>query len=295
MNLNQEQVARLRIGLIGAFTPAPAPTTTIPTVTAAPEEKIVVQQITIPAPVSPATPAQAKPNQGVQISGNNWSIAITSTTQFQQGAVNESEQHVTIEKGNTVTTFGTGFLPFTQVDVYVYSTPQWLGSVITDAQGNYVVTLNMPASLPEGDHIFQAQGTTYDNVPRTANVPIRLVPAVLKKPGILKFSVFFPLDKYYLDSKAQRAITSAYAKVKSQLTTESKISVSIIGWVQPRGGVGNDFSLAKNRAKTVTAALKKLGLTASYVLKAQGRDIPDAPKSRRTDVTVQWTATKLTV
>ena len=101
------------------------------------------------------------PNQGVQISGNNWSIAITSTTQFQQGAVNESEQHVTIEKGNTVTTFGTGFLPFTQVDVYVYSTPQWLGSVITDAQGNYVVTLNMPVP-PSKTQLMRLSSLQYE-------------------------------------------------------------------------------------------------------------------------------------
>ena len=265
------------------YAAAPAVERNAPTVTTAPSEVIEIRQVTVQT-----TPA----SYGVQISGQDWSIAITSTKQLQQGSAAENTGKIQIEAGNTVTTFGTGFKPNSQVDVYVYSTPIWLGSVITDAQGNYVVTLPMPKSLPIGDHVFQAQGKTFDDVDRTANVPITLVPAALPSKASLSFEVFYALDSIALNSKAVAVITKAYKSVKARLTAKSVVTVAITGWVQPTNKSPRISYLSNGRATSVQNYLKRLGLKAKFVIKAPGHDKLNVAKSRRATAVISWTNPK---
>ncbi len=230
---------------------------------------------------------------GIIVSSPEWSISITSTTKFVQGNTADSTARVVIEKGNTVTTSGTGFKPFSQVDVFVYSTPIWLGAVITDSLGNFTTTLPMPSALPEGEHTFQAEGLTPDNIERTAAVPITLIPAVVTvKPGELRFEVYFGMNSVVITkaeaAKIARNVKSALAKAASN----AKISVSVVGWVQPNPKPGDIKYLSTNRAKNVAALMKKLGLKGSYSLNFPGLEKDNLPTSRHASVTIKWSITK---
>ena len=250
--------------------------------TRAPETIVVSKVVAQTTPVS----------YGYQLTSDlNWSIAITSTTQFQQGAASSSG-HVTIAPGNTVTTFGTGFKPFTQVDVYVHSIPTPLGSVITDANGNYTVTLPMPASLPAGDHTFQAIGKTFDDVTRTANVPITLLPVEAPKIYSKAVEVFFAMDSYFLDRAALNTLKSAAQFIKSKTTSKSIITVDITGWVQPTKVSPRVQWLSTNRAKVVMNQLKKLGLKAKFTINTPGHDKLNIAQSRRATAVITWSTPK---
>ena len=230
---------------------------------------------------------------GIIVSAPDWSLAISSTTKFVQGNTADSSARVVIEKGNTVTTSGTGFKPFSQVDVFVYSTPMWLGAVITDAFGNFTTTLPMPAVLPEGDHTFQAEGLTPDNLERTAAVPITLVPAVASvKPGQLRFEVYFGMNSVFITKKEASKIASRIKTALGRAAKDAKFSVSVVGWVQPNPKPGNIKYLSTYRATNVAQMMKKLGLKGSYTLNFPGLEKDNIPSARHASVVIKWSKSK---
>lgn len=309
---NEEMEANVTIDVLLAKS-----TTTTPTKPA--ETSTVTTAPALPAPTKPAQPADittatapalkpqmqtagksevvtVKPNEdktGIIVSSDNWSLQIKSTTQFVQGTVEDTSARVVIEKGNTVTTSGTGFKPFSQVDVYVFSEPTWLGAVMTDEFGNFTTTLPMPNALPEGDHTFQATGFTPEDTTRKAEIPITLVPAVVKnKPGSMRFEVYFAMNGVAI-SKAEKAKTDRMVKIaKSRIASGAKVTVEISGWVQPNPNPGNIKYLSTNRAKNVRDLLQALGLKGTYALKYPGLAKDNIPSARHASVVIKWSKSK---
>jgi hypothetical protein len=64
----------------------------------------------------------------------------------------------TVSRGQHVTLVGTGFLPYSSVSLILYSTPVVLGSVVTDAQGDFTREVSVPTELTAGTHNFVASG-----------------------------------------------------------------------------------------------------------------------------------------
>jgi outer membrane protein OmpA-like peptidoglycan-associated protein len=269
--------------------PAPTKPATTPDAEIKPED--------VPAPivtvegigVIPVVVQENSNQTGLDLIGQDWTIAIDSTKKLVQGTTEDSSSRVVIEKGNTVTTNGTGFKPNTQVDVWVYSTATWLGAVMTDEFGNFVTTLPMPTALPEGEHTFQAKGQTPEGLIRSASVPITLVPAVANL-GSLKFSVFYPMDSIALSANEKKTIRT---KVKAALKAKpknAKFIVEIVGWVQPTRVSPRIKYLSDGRANAVRKYIQSLGLKGEFVLNAPGHDKVNISASRRADVVISWSA-----
>lgn len=275
-------------------TPSVAPTRPV----SAPDTRTATTPVLAPAlktdgQIEVVTVRQNEEKTGIIVSSDDWSLQIKSTTQFVQGTVEDTSARVVIEKGNTVTTSGTGFKPNSQVDVYVFSTPTWLGAVITDEFGNFTTTLPMPGSLPEGNHTFQAQGLTPDNRPRAAAIPITLVPATIKaKPGELRFDVFFAMNSTLITKAERNKISRQVKAAQARADASAKFAVTVIGWVQPNPNPGNIRFLSTNRAKNVANLMKRLGLRGSYSLSFPGLDKNDIPTARRASVVIKWNLSK---
>jgi titin len=60
--------------------------------------------------------------------------------------------------GKTMVVSGTGYQPLSTVTVLIYSSPQVLTTVVTDASGNFTVTVTVPAGLTAGQHTLVASG-----------------------------------------------------------------------------------------------------------------------------------------
>ena len=60
--------------------------------------------------------------------------------------------------GGDVGVQASGFLPRSQVDVYLYSDPLWLGSEVVDAAGTVTMTVRVPAWVQSGSHTLQFVG-----------------------------------------------------------------------------------------------------------------------------------------
>jgi hypothetical protein len=307
---NDDIEANVTIDVLTPKVPNTTPTKPSDTSTATVSPVVPTKPVSAPDTKTATTPAlkpilqtagvtevvTVKPNEdktGIIVSSDNWSLQIKSTTQFVQGTTEDTSARVVIEKGNTVTTSGTGFKPFSQVDVYVYSTPTWLGAVMTDEFGNFTTTLPMPNALPEGDHTFQAQGQTPESKERVASIPITLVPAtIVNKPGSMRFEVYFAMNSVVI-SKAEKAKTGQMIKIaKSKIASGAKVIVEISGWVQPNPNPGNVKYLSTGRAKNVRDLVLALGLKGSYTLKYPGLDKDNIPSARHASVIIKWSKSK---
>ena len=230
---------------------------------------------------------------GVLITATDWSLKLTSTTQFVQGTVPAPSDRVVIEKGNTVTTSGSGFKPFSQVDIWVYSTPTWLGAVTTDAFGNFTTTVPMPNALPEGDHTFQALGQTPESTVRKADVPITLVnPTVTGKPGSIRFEVYFGMNSPIVTKAEKAKIANMVKIIKAKLGKNAKVTIEVDGWVQPNRNPGDVKYLSTHRANNVRNVLRDLGLKGTYTLRYPGLANDNIPSARHASVVVKWSISK---
>jgi outer membrane protein OmpA-like peptidoglycan-associated protein len=220
-------------------------------------------------------------------------LRLSSTTQFVDGTTQDTNDRVVIEKGNTVTTSGTGFKPFSQVDIWVYSTPTWLGAVVTDAYGNFTTTVPMPKALPAGDHTFQAKGQTPESTVRMADVPITLVnPTEKGKPGSLNFEVYFGMNSPIVTLAEKKRVAKMVKLAQSKIAAGAKITVDISGWVQPNPNPGNIKYLSTHRADNVANALRALGLKGVYTKRYPGLAKDNIPTARHASVKITWSKSK---
>ena len=79
-------------------------------------------------------------------------------------------------QGKSAGVVATGLLPGTTVYLYIYSTPQLLGSAPVDTTGTARISAVIPPGLPPGDHKVVAEGTGADNTPVQALSAFELNP-----------------------------------------------------------------------------------------------------------------------
>jgi len=292
---NEEMDANVTIEVLEkAKAPAPTPTTPVnapDTKTATTPPTGIILQTS--GKLDTITVTKTAAPLGVLISAPDWSLKLSSTTQFVQGTTQDTNDRVVIERGNSVTTSGTGFKPFSQVDIWVYSTPTWLGAVITDQFGNFTTTVPMPSALPEGDHTFQAKGVTPESTVRMADVPITLVtPVVAGKPGSLRFEVYFPMNSPIVTNLEKKRIAKLVASVQKKIAAGARITVEVDGWVQPNPHPGDIKYLSTHRADNVANVLRALGLKGIYTKRYPGLAKDNIPSARHASVIIKWSKSK---
>jgi hypothetical protein len=77
-----------------------------------------------------------------------------------------------VAAGKTITVSGSGYAPFSTVTVLVYSQPQILTTVVTDATGSFSVEVTVPAGLAAGQHHLVAAGVDPNGELRYLTLPI---------------------------------------------------------------------------------------------------------------------------
>jgi hypothetical protein len=77
-----------------------------------------------------------------------------------------------VVKGHEVNLHGTGYQPNSLISVILYSTPQVLTAVMTDASGSFDVTVTVPAGLASGHHTLVAAGVDPSGHTRYLTLPI---------------------------------------------------------------------------------------------------------------------------
>jgi hypothetical protein len=108
------------------------------------------------------------------IQGDSWSMSVAIAGQG--GAVAESDEgEVLVEfiRNESAQISGSGFMPGSRADVWLFSEPTLLGSVTIDENGEFNGEVNVDGNVVTvGEHTLQLQGVGTDGFVRSANLGV---------------------------------------------------------------------------------------------------------------------------
>ena len=98
--------------------------------------------------------------------------------------------------GTTITMTGSGFSPSEKVAVWIYSSPQYVGQLQADVNGNIAGQVTLPVTLATGQHTLVSVGMSSDRIfsvpffvanstPTTSSEPVRAVGPSVNTGGVV--------------------------------------------------------------------------------------------------------------
>ncbi|MGB3412430.1 MAG: fibronectin type III domain-containing protein [Microthrixaceae bacterium] len=94
----------------------------------------------------------------VQLSGDGWTATIGGIEGDGTPMTIDSQGRLIVLQGGSVRVTGAGFAPGTSVDVWLFSTPTFLGDVAVGVDGTFDQMLKMPEGIEIGEHTVQMNG-----------------------------------------------------------------------------------------------------------------------------------------
>lgn len=126
------------------------------------------------------------------VEGDGWTMAINVASET--GGVEPSEGGALLKlvRNDTTVVSGSGFMPGTRADVWLFSDPTLLGTVTIDENGEFTGEMNIDANMvPVGEHTLQLQGVGEDGYVKAANMgvlvddPVEAMPTAVESAGWL--------------------------------------------------------------------------------------------------------------
>jgi uncharacterized repeat protein (TIGR02543 family) len=188
---------------------------------------------------------------------------------------------LTITPGAQIKISADGFLPNSEVSVYVFSTPILLGKVITDAEGRYSASLASPPGLKVGSHTVQLIGFLKDKSLATLSLPVSVVQPTFTKT----IKSYFEMNSGKITPGQMKLLKSALAKVNKKKI----VSLSIKGFAQKTGSQGKDQRYIRLRAVAVAKALKTMGIIAKPLISGGGYAVEKDARARRVEIVLKLT------
>lgn len=221
-------------------------------------------------------------NNGLSVNSQGWTLKVSSTNLEGQPSPLDAQSRVILEGGQYVHAEGSGFLPNTEVHLYVLDSPILLGILMTDATGNFTGSVPVPAGLSVGTHTFQVAGYSTGRTLRWASLQ-----AVVQAPvgKVLTAKVYFKPNSAWLTANARKTLKSLASKVAKGYT---ELKVGVVGFVYHYDTKAANARVSTARAKNVSALLKKYGLKGLFVAVGKGRAIETDKTARRVEVTITY-------
>ena len=107
------------------------------------------------------------------VEGDGWSMAVNVNAE--DGGVEPSEGGALLKlvRNSSTVVSGSGFMPGTRADVWLFSDPTLLGTVTIDENGEFTGEFNVdPNMIPVGEHTLQLQGVGEDGYVKAANLGV---------------------------------------------------------------------------------------------------------------------------
>ncbi len=107
------------------------------------------------------------------VQGDGWSMSIDIPDTNGQVSKSGDTAQLKFVQNKSVFVSGTGFLPNTRADVWLFSDPTLLGTVEIDENGNFAGEIGVSSSfVTVGEHTLQIQGVGDDGFVRAANLGV---------------------------------------------------------------------------------------------------------------------------
>jgi len=221
---------------------------------------------------------------GLVVSGSGFTMRIAGLNADGRGLPLSDDGALVLQTNNLAETEGTGFQANGPVQIYLLSTPRFLGTVMTNADGTFSGTVLLPPDIKPGRHTLQSNGFTPDGLVRSVSVGVILKKGTSSARGQARATVYFaplsteltPASKTSLDRVARKAGAKATVTV-------------VIGYVQGTNSTANDQALSSQRAKVVATYLRGKGVKGRYSVRGNGIAPEPGDKARRVQVTITYT------
>lgn len=107
------------------------------------------------------------------VEGEGWTMAVS--VESTQGSIQPSNSGalVTLVRDEAAQVVGSGFMPGTRAEVWLFSEPTLLGTVTVDDNGKFTGAVNIDGRLiAPGEHTLQLQGVGVDGFIKAANLGV---------------------------------------------------------------------------------------------------------------------------
>lgn len=291
----------------GGSAPEPAPTPT-PTPTPTPEptrpslDAVANQQNTnvpptglppggslllvngVPTGVIIAPNAPSSPN-GLVITGDGFTMRLAGlNAQGRPLALSSDGGALVLEADRTAQVDGTGFQPNSEVRLFMFSTPRYIGSVSTDASGNFTGKVPIPPDFPAGRHTLQANGYSPDSKVRSMSIGVIVQEDKAPRVRVAQATVTFPAYSAQLSDVAKAQLR---ALLRGRMGTAMRTLA--VGFVQPSDSTSNDQRLSTARARAVQSYLRSLGLKGPLTARGDGIAKGSGAAGRKVVVSIRYT------
>ena len=91
---------------------------------------------------------------------------------------NDTQTRLVVRREMATSADGSGFMPDTTVELWMFSTPHFLGNTTVRADGSWTIDFVVPASLVDGEHHLQAEGTHANGTARAIRAVVDVAEAV---------------------------------------------------------------------------------------------------------------------
>lgn len=223
---------------------------------------------------------------GLDVIGDGFTMRLVGRTANDRPLGVTSDGALILEQDRTAYTEGAGFQSNSQVDLYLFSTTRFLGSVNTDASGSFRGSVPLPLDIPAGRHTLQSNGLAPDGAVRSLSLGVQvqeLSSRTKTAKRISKSTVQFPALSAALTPAAKKQLKSF---VKGRAS--AAIRTVVVGYVQGNDTTANDRSLSSQRAQVVAAYLRGLGVKGSITTRGDGVAKERGAAGRKAVVTITY-------
>ena len=215
----------------------------------------------------------------IQLTASDWNLKLQAKGENGLPLALDDQDRIIVDPGLAATFTGTGFMPNSDVFVYAFSNPKFIGVIRTDKNGNFSSSLIVP-DLETGGHTIQLNGLSPKGEVRSASVGVVVQP----KKKVASGKVYFAYALSALDAKAKTLIASIAKKAKA---AKGNVFITIVGWAQPTKNSKSHVALSKARAAAVAKALNAAGVMGTYSISGKGLATSNVPASRYAEIIVE--------
>jgi outer membrane protein OmpA-like peptidoglycan-associated protein len=244
------------------------------------EGQVLVGGREVPVTVNPNR--RSNPD-GLVVSGSGFTMRIAGLNANGNGLPLGEGGALVLQTNNLAQTEGTGFQSNGPVQIYLLSTPRFLGTVMTNPDGSFSGTVLLPPDIKPGRHTLQSNGFTPDGKVRSVSVGVILQRGKPAATGQARTKVYFAPLSAELTSTSKAALNKVAAKVNGKAT-----ATVVLGYVQGTNSTANDQALSTRRARVVAAYLRSQGVKGRFVIRGNGIAPEPGDTARRVQVTITY-------
>jgi outer membrane protein OmpA-like peptidoglycan-associated protein len=221
--------------------------------------------------------------------GGNLSMSMTAVNGDGSAAPVNDDDAVVVAPGQSLAVTGTGFVPRSEVVVWMFSEPRQLGTVTTDANGSFAAAVPMTDNLAPGDHTAQVNGVSKAGGVRSLNLGLEVAldaptgapPATSAK----QVTVNFRGDSSRLYWKTITQLRAALPQLRKAGVVE------VVGYAHrdSNAAPARARELSRRRAANVRWWLERMGVRVGAVRAVGSTDLASRDDPRRNRrVVITW-------